>query len=278
MRVSIRGVVTTHNRCGFLCAMDMGEDIWAFTRSSSRTSSAHSSHVASLRNLTSMMLSLVCVGVFAARVPASAAERSETIEQAGLVTFNIPTLPLASALEAYGAATGIEVFYDAALAAGHRSAGVKGSLRPIRALEVLLRGTGYTQRITGSDTISIVPSPQDTREVKVEKQSFDRYDTYFAVLQSRLSRILCRDDHAETGSGEVIFKFWLAASGVIARAEIIASGGDPDRDRTIAKRAEGLDVGELPPPGLPEPVTMAVFPPVDGEAPGCPASRYGYNR
>ena len=30
--------------------------------------------------------------------------------------------PLASALEAYSAATGVEIFYDAVLAAGHRSA------------------------------------------------------------------------------------------------------------------------------------------------------------
>jgi hypothetical protein len=102
------------------------------------------------------------------------------------------------------------------------------------------------------------------------KRALDRYGSYFSVLQARISRILCREDRTEIGGSEVIFKFWLAASGVITRADIITSGGDPERERTVARRIEGLDVGEPPPEGLPEPLTMAVFPPKEGEAAGCP--------
>ena len=37
------------------------------------------------------------------------------------VWLDIPSQPLAAALRDYGKATGVEVFYDGALAAGHRS-------------------------------------------------------------------------------------------------------------------------------------------------------------
>lgn len=210
------------------------------------------------------------------RAPARAAERSENVVQTRPLTFYIPAQPLASALEAYGEATGIEVFYDAALAAAHWSRGANGSFSPARGLDVLLRGTGYAQRATGPGTISIVPAPQQTiQQTVASKRAFERYGPFFAALQAHLSRVLCRDDHAKAGSGEIIFKFWLATSGVITRADIVASGGDPERDRMIAKRVEGLDVGEPPPEGLPEPVTMTVFPPAEGETVGCSTSHDG---
>jgi hypothetical protein len=252
----------------------------AVARLSDCISLTHFALIASSQIFPLAMISIVlvsCLGVFVrAPAPALAAERGEAGGPAGLVTFDIPAQPLASALEAYGAATGIEVFYDAALAAGHWSSGVKGSLLPLRGLEVLLHGTGYVQHVTGTGTISIVPTPQETaQQVVASKREFDRYDPYFTILQARLSRTLCHDDHADTGSGEIIFKFWLTATGVITRASIVASGGDPERDQTITNRVEGLDVGKPPPAGLPEPVTMAVFPPAKGEALGCTSSRDG---
>jgi hypothetical protein len=250
---------------------------WVFTRSSRRVSLARFVPISSPRIFASAIVSSVLVGVgalVAGRVPASAAERSEAVGQAGLVTFDIAAQPLDSALESYGAATMVDVFYDSALAAGRWSAGVKGLMEPARALEILLHGTGYARRVTGPGVISIVPAAKPTVQQTIAlKRSLDRYDPFFAILQKRLSRILCRDDHAEVRSGEIILKFWISASGVIARTEIIASGGDPERDNTIAKRVDGLDVGEPPPAGLPEPVIMAVFPPVEGEAPECPPSR-----
>jgi len=216
----------------------------------------------------------VCFGVaISVCAPLASAELGSVAEQTGSVMFNIPAQPLASALEAYGETTGIEVFYDAALAVGRRSTAVKGSFSPTLALKALLRGTGYVPRPTGLHAITIVPAQQEAAKQTIATQSFDRYAPYFAVLQSRLGQALCNDDHAEVGGNDIIFKFWLTASGIISRADVIASGGDSARDRTIAKVIEGLDVGEPPPMGLPQPITMAAFPPLAGEAPGCPAGR-----
>lgn len=198
-------------------------------------------------------------------------------QAAAPVVFDIPAQPLASALEAWGAATGIGVFYDASLAARRQSAAVKGALVPERALELLLRGTGYAPRPTGPGAVSIMPTPSSREppgQLAALRRPLDRFGGYFAVVQSRLGRVLCGEDHAGAGSAEVVFRFWVSASGVVGRGEIVASGGDPGHDRAIARRIEGLDLG-APPPGLPQPITMAVFPPAAGEATGCPAGDDG---
>jgi hypothetical protein len=219
-------------------------------------------------SLAAAMLAACLAVAVGAAMSVWAAERGDAAAQSGLMVFDIPAQPLAFALEAYGAVTGIEVFYDAELATGRRSAGVKGTFSPARGLEALLHGTGYVARTTGSGAVSIVlASAAAAQQVTASRRVFNRYDRYFAALQARLGQALCGSDHAQVGSGEIIFKFWLAGSGVIARADIVASGGDP----AIANGIAGLDIGEPLPAGLPQPVTMAVLPPVQGEATGCPA-------
>jgi hypothetical protein len=205
-------------------------------------------------------------------VPTGAAGEGQAFAQDRLVAFDIPAQSLASALEAYGAVTGIEVFYDAALAAGHRSAPVKGLFSAERGLEALLRGTQYLPRVTGAGTISVEPSPREMAAQDTDlRRSFHRYDDYFALLQARLSHALCDSDRATTGSGEIIFRFWLAPAGYVSHANLVASGGDPERDRTAVGAIEGLQIDEPPPLGLPQPITMAIFPPATGERSGCAA-------
>jgi hypothetical protein len=50
-----------------------------------------------------------------------------------------------TALDAYAAATGLQVLYDGALAAGRRSNAVSGVLMPDVALRVLLEETGLSR-------------------------------------------------------------------------------------------------------------------------------------
>ena len=49
------------------------------------------------------------------------------------MTFDIPSQPLTSALESYGAASKREVLYDARLATGRRSGEVRGVFAPSEA-------------------------------------------------------------------------------------------------------------------------------------------------
>src|ERR1700761_6711946 len=81
-----------------------------------------------------------------------------------LLAFKIPAQPLASALAAYGAATGFDVFYDADLADRQRSTEVVGTLSPSEALRILLIGSGYEARDTGRSALTIVRAPR-TKQV-----------------------------------------------------------------------------------------------------------------
>lgn len=181
--------------------------------------------------------------------------------------FDIPSQPLAAALRAYGKATGLEVFYDGSLSIGRHSTAIKGSFAPMLGLKALLRGTGYVARTTEIvNTVTIVSAPP----VAPLRATFDRYQPYFAVLQARLSETLCTNDESMPSGEEVTFRFWLDPSGVIANAELFGPGRSGGRRRAIAGKIQGLQIGKAPPAGLPQPLTMVIYPPSAGEATGCP--------
>ncbi len=74
------------------------------------------------------------------------------------ISFDIPAQPIASALEAYSSATGIELFYDGALAGRPIVQAVIGRLTPDAALLALLAGTGLVARVAGRTSLSLVQS------------------------------------------------------------------------------------------------------------------------
>jgi hypothetical protein len=190
---------------------------------------------------------------------------AQTLDSAGKVVFDIPPQPLAPALQEFGKATGLEVFYDGAMSIGRSSAAVKGSYTPMDGLRILLRGTGYMAHATEiTNTITIVDAPS----VGALRASFDRFQPYFAVLQAHLSEALCNEPAMAGGS--VTFRFWLNSSGVVARAEVLGSGVNDNQHRATISKIQGLSIGKAPPPGLPEPLTMVIYPPSAGEVAECP--------
>ena len=75
----------------------------------------------------------------------------------GVASLNIPAQPLSSALIAYSRQTGVDVFADADLTAGKRSAAVSGALPPREALARLLAGTGLSFSFADARTATIAP-------------------------------------------------------------------------------------------------------------------------
>jgi hypothetical protein len=190
-----------------------------------------------------------------------------------VVDLDIPSQSLADALLAYGTATGLQVFYDRALAVGHRSTTVKGRFTSMTGLQTLLQGTGYVSQATAdSDTITIVMTPQATTpSASLSAAQLRRYEPYFALLQARVSEVLCGGDKAGPDGEQLIFSLWLGASGVISHARVLGPDSAVARRNAVAAAVVGLQVAE-PPPGLPQPVTMVIFPPSAGEPMGCPSS------
>jgi hypothetical protein len=183
--------------------------------------------------------------------------------------FDIPSQPLAAALRSYGKATGLELFYDGSLSIGHRSTAIRGSFTPMLALKGLLRGTGYVARSTElANTVTIVEAPP----VAALRSAFEPFQPYFAVLQARLGTTLCDVADAASADQDITLRFWLDPSGVISHIELSGTGTNEHRQRAFAAKLEGLGIGMAPPPGLPQPITMVVYPASGGAAGGCPAA------
>ncbi len=172
-------------------------------------------------------------------------------------SFNIPSQPLADALLAFGARTGLEVFYDAALAEERRSNGVVGVFTRRAALQILLRGTGYVAKPIGNDTFMIAPAlPGATADAAKLRQSLQ---PYFAAIQGRIDDILCRQRTNATYD-DVHLQFWLSPSGLVTKAEVIGDDGDLARDQSRAELISGLAFAP-PPAAMPQPVNMVIYSP-----------------
>lgn len=87
---------------------------------------------------------------FAAETPQQQAQAARTY------SFAIPPQSLASALDAFVRATGWQVGYPSALAAGKQSAGVSGMLTAEAALASLLAGTGLIYSNVGANSVTLL--------------------------------------------------------------------------------------------------------------------------
>lgn len=79
-------------------------------------------------------------------------------------SYDIPAGPLAVALNRYAEESGVRLVYDATLAEGLSSPGLKGAYTPRQALSRLLDGSGLVQRSTGSGSITIERAPTGGRD------------------------------------------------------------------------------------------------------------------
>lgn len=189
--------------------------------------------------------------------------RIASAEPKEFVHFDIPSQPLASALRAYSKATGYDVFNDGALSRNQQATALTGVYAPMAGLQVLLRGTGYVARATDMvHTVTIVPAPS----LAPQRATFDRYQPYFAMLQTRLDEAFC--EKAPAAGEAVTVRFWLDPFGSISKVEL-AEAGLRESQRDVVARLQGLQTGKTPPSGLPAPLTMVIYPPLPGDASEC---------
>lgn len=186
----------------------------------------------------------------------SSLTNAQLVKPDGQIEFNIAAQPLSRALVAYGAATGLEIFYNAALADDQRSTAVVGVLTPSTALQILLRGTGYVAKSSGDGALTITLAPREAATVAAEARR--KLQPYFAALQTRISDALCRNA-AVAADKESVLQFWLSPSGVVARAEVIDDDGKPTQDQSYAAAIRGLALAAAP-AGMPQPVNVVIFP------------------
>jgi hypothetical protein len=202
---------------------------------------------------------LVCLGA-----PAWAGEQVE---------FDIPSQPLASALELYSARSGRQVVYDSTLAVDRRSSPVMGSFTPELALERLLVGTGLMPRYMAADAFVLVGVPSALRrrqEGQAKAASPADVARYYGRVQAALGAAFCGNERTRRGGYRAVVALWIGASGVIGRAALIGPTGNAALDAAIARTVGGLAIGAAPPPGFAQPVVLLVVPDLTRECQGGP--------
>ncbi|WP_244064212.1 TonB C-terminal domain-containing protein [Bradyrhizobium sp. Ce-3] len=194
-----------------------------------------------------------------------ASGQESPIASAPRISFDIPSQPLTSALESYGATSKREVLYDARLATGRTSGEVRGVFAPSEALQVLLDGTGLVGRLTSESAVVIVPvSPAAgqpaTAEVDARKGDPVIRARYYAVVQERVRDAFCRETALRPGRYRIAVQFWIAPTGSIQQTRLLSKTGDARIDSAIETTLHGLRMKEVPPPGISQPLTMVVAP------------------
>ena len=190
------------------------------------------------------------------------AEQARYLEAIPEIPFDIPVQPLATALDSYSAATGKDVFYDGAVGVGRRSAAVKGAFTAENALKVLLAGTGLVIVPSGSGayTLVYVPERAASEAAAARIASDGRYSYYFAIIQANVRIALCRTRGTWPGPRQLLIKFQIASNGAVRHPQLTGSTGDRIRDSALLATLEALAFDEPPPPSMPQPITMVIFP------------------
>jgi len=183
------------------------------------------------------------------------------------IRFDIPAQPLDEALAAFGASTGIQVFYETELAAGRRSNAVNGTFDTGTALERLLKGSGLVARVIAAGTISLT-QPRETVAGAALAQAKHAAVSYYGVMQAGIMRALCAGAETRPGHYHIAMQYRVGPSGRTTQVRVIGSSGDKARDKAVSAALQGV-VFVPPPQGMPQPVTITIEPAPAARLAGC---------
>lgn len=199
----------------------------------------------------------------------TAAEQRAHTKPVKNIDLDIPSQPLASALERYGDSTGREILYDSSLAIGRQSSAVRGSVTPDEALEALLAGTGLVARYMAEQSLILESAPTAQDQKAIPYMPPDRFQHYYGRIQASLRDALCLNHEARPGGYRIAARFWINAAGSVSRYERLSSTGSHDRDNDVDRTLRSLSIGEPPPLGFAQPVTIVILPKAPSVTMGC---------
>lgn len=198
----------------------------------------------------------------------AAAEPLEVRGSATKTDFDIPSQPLAAALERYGDSTGRQIIYNSNLAAGRRSGVVKGALTSDGALIALLAGTGLQARHIADKSLILEASPAVTPAAATVAPPA-QFRHYYGRIQAGLRDALCGSGVGRPGSYRIAVRLWFGAAGDVERYERLSSTRHDDVDSDIDSSLRHLRLDEPLPAGFAQPVTVVVMPQSPSVTRGC---------
>jgi hypothetical protein len=207
---------------------------------------------------------------------AVAASRDDE-QQPPLLAFTIRKQPLATALQEYSQATGVQVLYESSSAVGMVSAGVEGEFTREAALQALLQGTELTVRYTQASSVTLAPVRKSNTDdppagplsmadltldtLRVHGAAETRppeLRAYTGIIQGDIQQALTKNEKTRKGSYSVGVKLWISAPRTVQRAELYRRSGDPERDAAISQALEGLVISQAPPANTPQPIVVLI--------------------
>jgi hypothetical protein len=206
----------------------------------------------------------------------------DTYATAGALHFDLPAQPLSQVLQVLGHMTDLAVVAPSPLLDGRTSAPINGDYPPREALQRVLAGTGLEANFTGVDEAIIAPLPATQSPSRSENaltndalaidgvMSDDRYRSYAAMVQNRLTEALCASPDTRPGSYRLVAQLRIDDAGAVVASDVVASTGWSARDDAIERTMRTLVLDSAPPAGLPEPVTILLRPVSGGVHINCP--------
>ena len=179
--------------------------------------------------------------------------------------FDIPAQALASALEAFGKATGLSGFYSAESMAGKTSKPLTGRYTPDAALRLLLDGQSLGLEYTAVDAFVLEPLPNAAFQPPVLRDR--RVD---GALQGGVRDAFCREPLLAAGAWRIAVSFTLDTQGHVQNPVLLNTTGDGRRDQAIVSALARVDTG-LTPADVSSPYVMLIVPPAAGQPPHCGA-------
>lgn len=220
-----------------------------------------------------MTLSIVMV-----IVTASAIAAKDDTAQLAPMRFSIPGQPLASALQAYSRVTGVQLLYESGATGDRTSPPIEGEFTRDGALRMLIADTDLMIRYTRANSITLVRASSDpdappdalfggqadlaldTLLVRRTRPSSDpsQLRAYSGIIQSDIQHALRKDVKTRNGTYSAGIKLWIDNPRTVRKTELFRSSGDQERDETIARVLDGMQVSQAPPANTPQPVMVMI--------------------
>ncbi|MGY3530987.1 MULTISPECIES: STN domain-containing protein [Bradyrhizobium] len=226
---------------------------------------------------TSRYLFGICAALLIGGICAVAAQQRDTVAASAAIEFNIPAQQLASALQAYGERTGVQVLYESNSATGRKSTSVEGRLTPEDALNMLLTGTDLKVQYIRPDAITLASrgaradhppaSPLATADLSLgtmqvratsDGNGSGALRDYSESLQLDLQKALQKNIGSRGGSYQLVVDLWIDPSRTIQRTQLLRSTGDQNRDAAVTAALQGLTVSRTTPANASQPVRIAI--------------------
>ncbi|WP_429610578.1 hypothetical protein [Variovorax sp. W2I14] len=184
--------------------------------------------------------------------------------------FDIPALALGDALKRYAALTRQPALFRSEMLLELTSSAVHGLYAPDAALELLLEGTGLVaEKVHTGSGVTLALKPVGLAAATPRAASLGNLSGYPSLVQAQVWEALCDDARTRPGTYRSLLRLEVDRTGQVRRPRLLGPSGDASRDAALLKVLQGVHLAHVPPPDLPQPLTLLILPTDSRGGPRC---------